>query len=456
VEKRLPGIVVNSYGYANFSLSIMLSLGTMYYMKFLTDTAMISAALAGGIMLIGGGLDTASIFISGSIIQKTQMRWGRFRSWFLFIPITTSLFFTLSFTNLPLSNTLKVIYLTVAYIIGHVSLNFAFNAHIGFISVLTKDAGERLRLSVRNIQFGMASQIFFSLGIINLLEYLKVKLNPTLAFIYVVVILSIIQIIGYWNLFYQTKGYEKFDPNLNTAPSSKMTLLEIIKQIMSNSQLLLLMASDVMNQTMLFSIMGLAIYFLDNIAGNAAWMSTHTLVTSILSFITAVYAPYVIRLFGKKNTYIIAMAWGSAFYFVLRLFGELSVIHFTVIICLGNMIFGTAGPMRQAMYMDAAEYGFYKTGKDASAFTMSMFTLPIKIGITLSGAIIGFGLSLIGYTAGTVVTEAVADNLMDIICYIPAGCGIIAMALMFFYKLNDKNLVKIMESNNLKRAGAKQ
>jgi GPH family glycoside/pentoside/hexuronide:cation symporter len=129
----------------------------------------------------------------------------------------------------------------------------------------------------------MASQIFFSLGIINLLEYLKVKLNPTLAFIFVVVILSIIQIIGYWNLFYQTKGYEKFDPNLNTAPSSKMTLLEIIKQIMSNSQLLLLMASDVMNQTMLFSIMGLAIYFLDNIAGNAAWMSTHTLVTSILS-----------------------------------------------------------------------------------------------------------------------------------------------------------------------------
>jgi hypothetical protein len=65
-----------------------------------------------------------------------------------------------------------------------------------------------------------------------------------------------------------------------------------------------------------------------------------------------VYAPYVIRLFGKKNTYIIAMAWGSAFYFVLRLFGELSVIHFTVIICLGNMIFGTAGPMgRQCIWM---------------------------------------------------------------------------------------------------------
>ncbi len=454
MEKRLPGIITNSYGFANFSLSMMLNLGTVYYMNFLTDTAMISAALAGVIMLVGGGLDTASIFLSGSIIQKTQMRWGRFRSWFLFIPITTCVFFTLSFTNLPLNNSLKVIYLTVAYIIGHVSLNFAFNAHIGFISVLTTDVNERLRLSVRNIQFGMASSIFFSKGIIPLLEHLKVVKDSSQAFLYVVIILSIIQITGYWNLFYQTKGYEKYDPNLNTDPTSKITLLEIIKNVGGNGQLLLLMASDIMNQTMIFSIMGLAIYFLDNIAGNAAWMSNHSFITAILSFITAVYAPYVIKLFGKKNTYLIAMIWGAAFYFVLRMFGDVSVIHFTVIICLGNMVFGTAGPMRQAMYMDAAEYGFYKTGKDASAFTMSMFTLPIKIGITLSGAIIGFGLSFIGYTAGMEVTDQVAGSLMDIICYIPAGCGIVAMVLMLFYKLNDKKMIDIMAANNRRRAEA--
>ena len=380
------------------------------------------------------------------------MRWGRFRSWFLFIPVTTCVFFALSFTNLPLSYNLKIVYLTLAYIIGHVSLNFAFNAHIGFISVLTKDVNERLRISVRNIQFGMASQIVFSLGIIKLLEYLKVKLNPTWAFFYIVVILSIIQIIGYWNLFYQTKGYEKYDPGKNVDTANNITLWEIVKHIAGNSQLLLLMASDVMSQTMIFSIMSLAVYFLTYIAGDPGWMSYHTLSTSILSFITALYAPYVINFLGKKKTYLAAMAWGAIFYFVLRLFGSYSVYHFTIIICLGNAIFGTAGPMRQAMYMDAAEYGYYKTGKDASAFIMSMFTLPIKIGITLTGAITGFGLSLIGYTAGMEVTDQVAGNLMNIICYIPAGCGIIAMVLMFFYKLNDKNIVKIMEANNLKRA----
>ena len=452
MEKRLPGIVVNSYGLANFSLSLMLNIGTMYYFMFLTDTAMMSAAHAGLIVGVGGAIDTLSIFVSGSIIQKTQMRWGQFRSWFLFIPITTCLFFTLSFTNLPLGYNLKIVYLTVAYIIGHVSLNFAFNSHIGFISVLTTDIQERLRLSVRNIQFGMASTIVFSQVIVRLLEHLKIVQDSTRAYFYTVALLSAIQIFGYWNLFYQTREYEKYDPTKKLESSNDISIWEMVKQVLGNSQLLLLMSADVMAQLGLFSIMGMAIYFLKYIANNELWNIYHTLATGVLSFITALYAPVVINFLGKKKTYLIATAWGVMSYFLLRGYGALSVYHFTGFICLGSLLLGTSGPMRQAMYMDAAEYGYYKTGKDASAFIMSMFTVPIKAAIALQGVVTGFGLEYIGYVANTEMTSEMAGKLMDIICYIPAGCGIIAMLIMSFYKLNDKNMVKIMESNNLKKA----
>ena len=86
---------------------------------------------------------------------------------------------------------------------------------------------------------------------------------------------------------------------------------------------------------------------------------------------------------------------------------------------------------------------------------MSMFTLPIKIAASLAGAITGFGLSYIGYVAGMEVTGEVADKLANIICYIPAGCGIIAILIMSFYSLNEANMAKIMEANKLKRAAAK-
>ena len=454
MEKRLPGLIANSYGYANFSLSLMMSIGMMYYSIFLTDVAGISPMDLAIIMGIGGTLDTISIFVSGSIIQKTRMRWGQFRSWFLFIPITTFIFFTLSFTNLPLSYITKMVYLTAAYVIGHVSLNFAFNSHLGFLSVLTTDVKERLRISIRNIQFGMASQIVFSLGVIPLLTYLKGG-SPTMGYFYTVALLGFFQMFGYWNLFYQTRGYETYSPGGKQGPANKITLLEMLIQLLTNRQLLLLMAADCFSQLGIFSMMNMAIYYLKYIAKDELWMSTHTLCTSILSFVTALYAPYVINLFGKKKTYLIAMAWGTAAYFTLRAFGMLSVYHFTAIVCSGSLLMGTTGPMRQAMYLDAAEYGYNKTGKNTSAFVMSMFTIPIKIASSLAVAVGGFGLDFIGYVANTEMTGEMAGKLMDIICYIPAGCGIICFMLMSFYKLNDKNVAKIMEANNLKRAEAK-
>ncbi len=454
MEKKLPGIVVNSYGAANFSLSLMMSLGMMYYSIFLTDVAMISPLHMGIIMSVAGTIDTISIFISGTMIQKIQMRWGQFRSWFLFIPITTFIFFTLSFTNLPLSYGAKIIYLTLAFIIGHISLNFAFNAHMGFISVMSTELKERLRISARNIQFGMASQIVFSLVIIKLLNYFSLQ-SPSWGYFYTVAILGVIQMFGYWNLFYQTKDYEKYDPGKKLDASTNITLWEIVKQVFANRQLQVLMAADVMYQLALFSLMNMAIYFLKYIIRNEGWMSYHTLATSIVSFVTSLYAPVVINLLGKKKTYLVATAWGVASYLLLRAFGASSEYYFTGIICLGSFIFGTAGPMRQAMYMDAAEYGYYKTGKDASAFTMSMFTLPIKIASSLAGAIAGFGLSFIGYVAGMEVTSEVAGKLADIICYIPAGCGILAILIISFYSLNETNMAKIMEANKLKRAAAK-
>lgn len=218
---------------------------------------------------------------------------------------------------------------------------------------------------------------------------------------------------------------------------------------------MLLMSADVMSQLGLFSLMGFAVYFLKYIAGNEEWMKYHTLSTSIVAFITSLYAPVVINFLGKKKTYLFATAWGVTGFLFLRAFGAMSQYHFTAIVCLGNLLLGTAGPMRQAMYMDAAEYGYYKTGKDASAFIMSMFTIPIKIAASLAGALAGFGLGLIGYEAEMKVTDQFAGNLMDIICYIPAGCGVVAILIMSFYSLTDGNLARIMEANKNRRAAAK-
>ena len=83
---------------------------------------------------------------------------------------------------------------------------------------------------------------------------------------------------------------------------------------------------------------------------------------------------------------------------------------------------------------------------------MSMYTLPTKIGIMIATSGAGFGLALIGFEANVAQTPEVLNNMMNIICFIPAGSGLVAFLVMLFYSLTDDRLHKIMESNAAKKA----
>lgn len=453
MEKRLPGLLVNSYGFANFTFTLMMLLALNYYSIFLTDVAMITPANVSVIMLISNLVDAFSVIVSGSIIQKSNMRWGRFRSWLLFIPIFTCIFFTLSFTNMPLSYVYKLVYLAFAYTIAHVSLNFAFNAHLGLISVLSTGVNERLRLSARNIQLGYGSNILFSIAVIPMLVFFS-KRSPTWGYFHTVLILAILQILGYWNIFFQTKDYEKQDPDLKLNPSGNPSLWDMIKQVGGNPPLLLIMIADTVVNLGIFSLSTLAVYYFKYVTGNQLWMSPYTLFLGFAVLASALIGPFVATRIGKKNTYIYSGIYGTIGFIFLRIFGASNPYIYVAIICISVLGSGVSAPIRQAMYMDTAEYGYYKTGKDASAFVISMFTLPVKIGIALAMTLATAGLAYIGYVPNMAVTPQFVNNLMDVICYIPAACGIIAFAVMVFYPLTDEKLAMYMEANKIKRAEA--
>ena len=107
-----------------------------------------------------------------------------------------------------------------------------------------------------------------------------------------------------------------------------------------------------------------------------------------------------------------------------------------------------------AMYMDTAEYGFYKTGKDCSAFIMSMSILPIKIGIAIGGGVIGYGLAIIGYSPAAEVTPELVSGIMKLVSLVPAAFCVIPFFIMIFYNLTDTKVAEFVAVNTKKRAGA--
>ena len=339
--------------------------------------------------------------------------------------------------------------------IAHVNLNFAFNAHLGLISVVANNVRERLRMSTRNMQWGMFSQIVFSLVVVKYMLYYFSEQSPTWGYFYTVGILAVVQVFGYWFLFYQTRNYEKYDPDKKLKAAFDLNFKEMVMQVLANKHLRLIMTADVAVNLGIFSLSTFAPYYFKYITGNEQFMVQYTLLLGIGVFASTLIAPMVVKIFGKRNTYLFAGLWGTVGYCSLRMFGASDPWVYSIIVLVSVLGAGTSYPIRQAMYMDAAEYGYYKTGKDASAFIMSMYTLPTKIAIMIATSGAGYGLALIGFKANIAQTPEVLNNMMNIICFIPAGSGFTAFLVMLFYSLSDDKLHKIMETNAAKKAEAK-
>ena len=454
MEKRLPTSLVHSYGIATMGFYLMMMLAVNYYTYFMTDVALIAAAYLAIYMPLTHLVDAVSIPFAAIIIQKTQFRWGQFRSWLLFMPVCTFAFFTLIFTNIPFfDGWQKIIFFGVAYVISHVSLNFAFNAHLGLISVLSGHIDDRAALSARNVQYLYAAQVIFSIAAIPALNYFGSNYGETLGFFYLVLMLAGIQILGYWNLFIRTKEYDPYDPDKILKSSFSLPWFEMIKLIGRNRHLVIIMISDTVRDVGMFGLPSLAVYYFKYIVGDSSWMSEYTLFVALSTLTATLIAPPIIKKVGRKEMCVYSALTGVVGYIILRIFGASGPITYITIICCTNFIVNLASPIRQAMYMDTAEYGYYKTGINISAFIMSMYTMPVKIGVAITLTIIPLDFDrVIGYVANMEITPRFVHDLMNLIAFLPAICYLIAGIIMMFYGLTEDKVAMYMDANREKRA----
>ena len=446
-NKKVTNIVLNSFGMAEFTFAIVMMIAVSYYAFFLTDVAMIGAATMGTILLLARIGDAVSIPLSGAVIQTFQPKLGRFRTWLLVAPPVTALFFILMFTDLHFSPTTKAVFLGFCYIAAHTSINFSSCAHMGLISVLGRTSQERVALSVRKSQFGSAANIVFSLAVIPLVGLLG-RGDQGQGFLYCAAIFALLQIAGYWMLFKVSKPYDlPMSESTAGIGRNKLSLKDLVTQIFGNGPLVCILLADSLKFVALFSILGIPTYYFKYIVGNLELVSLFMLVIFIASFVGALLAPSIVRRFGKKGAYIAATLVAALGFMLVRLTAGSNHILYMVFLGLANAGLTVTVAIAPAMYMDAAEYGFFKRGKDGSAFIMSMVSMPIKIGIALSGAVIGYGLAYIGYAPDMVVTQEFIANMLDLNTLLPGACAVAAAVTIFFFNLNEKKVAFYTENN---------
>jgi sugar (glycoside-pentoside-hexuronide) transporter len=445
-KKGLKKSVINLYGLPSFGFQLFVSMEIFFFAAFLTDYAKIPVALAGTVLMITSIFDIVWVPTAGVILEKSNMRWGRYRSWMLIGPPLAMVFYILQFAKIgtPMTNAILI---SVGFIISHLIWNIFYAAHVAMNNSLTTIREERISMASNRGMFNALGSLAFSMigaKTIKLLGDGDQALGCTLT----VIASGVIMILCYWILFAMTKNYSyNATPDSGAKPEAvnKMSVGEMLKQIIINPPLMGLMMAELGRFLGRFIIFGLAFYYFKYVVTNLGAISIFFTGLTVVAFFGAMASAPLAKKFGERNTYILSLTL-----FIIGLLVvwamPMNATSFMVVMFLAYLGYGMPDALSVAMYSATVDYGEWKTGKNARGFIMSLISFPIKTAIFVRSVIITSVLVSAGYVADMAPTPQLISGIKAGIALVPAmfiGAGL--LIIFIFYRITPQKHKEMLE-----------
>lgn len=449
------------YGFGDFASSMFWKIFSVYLLFYYTDVFGISAAVVGTMFLVTRIWDAANDPIMGIIADRTETKWGKFRPYLLWMAIPFGIVGVLCFTTPELSLIGKIVYAYITYglmMMVYTAVNVPYASLMG---VMTADLKDRTTLSTFRFIFAFAGSILVLATAEPLVSALSKKASGVIdlqqGWQYAMMIYACIAAV----LFYFTFAWTK--ERVSPPKEQKTSLREDLKNLGNNKPWFILLGAGV--ATLIFNSLrdGSAIFYFKyyfhnqeafqmpvlNIAIN--YSTLYLVLGQAANIIGVVLAKPVSDKIGKKNTFLYAMVIAAIFSCIFYMFNESHVTMIFVFQILISICAGIIFPLLWSMYADIADYSEWETGRRATGLIFSSSSMSQKMGWTLGGALTGWMLSMYGFEANVVQSEATQNGLRMMMSFIPAAGALLSAIFIIFYKLNDKLMINISDELSLRR-----
>nr|NJM02065.1 MFS transporter [Desulfobacula sp.] len=431
-KKTLKKSVINLYGLPSFGFQLFVNMEIFFFAAFLTDYAKIPVAIAGTVLMVTSIFDIVWVPTAGVILEKSSMRWGRYRSWLLVGPPLAAVFFVLQFSKIG-DPTINAVLISVGFIISHLIWNIFYAGHIAMNNSMTMDREERISMASNRGMFNSLGSICFSMVGAKSIQLLGGG-NQALGCTLTVIVSGILMTLCYWTLFSITKDYAYHSAGQPQAQATdKMGIGEMFKQIIVNPPLIGLMLAELGRYLGRFVIFGMAFYYFKYVVTNLSVIAVFFTGLNVVCFFGAMATAPLAKKFGERNIYVLSL---SLFIIGLLTVWALPMNHvsFMVVMFVAYLGYGMPDALGVAMYSATVDYGEWKTGKNARGFIMSLISFPIKTAIFVRSVVITGVLVSAGYVADMAPTPELISGIKNGIALIPAlfiGAGLIIILALY-------------------------
>lgn len=464
------------YGFGDMASSMFWKIFGMYSLFFYTDVFGITAAAAGTMFLVARLWDSVFDLFVGIMADRTKTRWGHYRPYLLWFAIPFAVMGVFTFFVPDFAYTGKLVYAYITYSLMMIVYSLINVPYASLLGVMSTDPQERNVLSSYRMSFAFIGSFITFMLLQPLIDgYAKVFGSDTASTATQVVETSVSTSPIGWTLGVATIGVicivlfllcfswtrERVKP---VTEQGNVSVKEDLMNLFHNAPWWILVATGL--AALLFNAVrdGVAIYyFRDYVQINyrmayTGWDMTtiYFLVGQAANLVGVVMAPVLSARYGKKRTYMIAMAIAAVlstiFFFIPNELGWILLLQVLISLCAGYVL-----PLLWSMFSDIVDYQELKIGRRASGLIFSSSSMSQKLGWAIGAALTGWILSIFKYNPDIVMQSAETiwgERFM--ISLLPAACCVLAFIGMMLYPLSEKKVKEITAELNKRREQAQQ
>ncbi|MCD7917060.1 MAG: MFS transporter [Clostridiales bacterium] len=423
-----------SYGCGDLGCNIIYSAMSSFVLFYYTDYVHVDAVIVGSLMAASKLFDGVTDLIMGTIVDRTNSRFGKCRPWILRMAIPFALAAILLFT-VPsgLGDTAKYVYIFITYNLVSSVVYTAINVPYATLNALiTQDQYERSVLSIFRMILATCGTLLITNLTLPLVEFFG---DNTAAWTKTFIVFGILSIFVFLITFSGTK--ERVKPS-ETTKKEKIGAVTSLKVLAKNKYWLMITVTLVLIFINYSLNSGAAVYYAKVILNDSNMVGPLNLASNLVQIATMFGTAFIIKKIGKRNMLIA----GAIVYAVgFALFIPVGTSYVGVMVASAIKGIGNAGisSCMFAIVSDTIEYGEWKTGYRTEGLINSASSFGFKVGNGLGTVIISFAIGLSGYIDTAVEQSASAVfSINAIFIYIPVVVCALEVLIMWFYHLDDE------------------
>lgn len=447
-----------AYSAGTFGKTMIFSMINIYLMMFYTDVLRVDPKQIAVMFLITKIFDALNDFAMGSLVDRTRTRWGKIRPYLLISAVPLAATTVLAFTAPQLSETGKIAYMYMTYVLWSVAYTMCDVPYSGMAAVITPNDAERTKLVTAVTILGGASNSFPFLLVPFLLSLVRsnngggvFKSNES-AYFTAALIFAVASAASLLLCFAGTK---------ERVPQSKQmpTLRENFSAVIHNKPLLLVILSVFLSFPR--SLQSVAqTYVATYLLGGAEKIILLGAPMVLGTFLGTLCVPAVCRKLGKRKTYILYTLLCAIPFTAEYFIGFNNIFALIVSSFLFTFTMAPMAPIVPLFIADCVDYSEWKTGRRTEGISYSIQTFISKVNSACISFVLGMLLSAFRYVEPQLINGVLVEQVQSAstqqgiwatYTILPALFGLLSVVPILFYPLKENKMTQIRDELTARR-----